>query len=120
MRTKQIILITAFSLLIISCSSVSANDGGLGFRFGLKAGVNFSNISGTGQYVNADVLTGFQVGGLVEMRLSPGFAFSPEFLFTTKGAKTKIIINQPSSKGTITDELDLSLKLSYIEIPVLA
>ena len=84
-------------LVAMATVSVSAQ------RFGVKAGLNFSNFYGN----DADgtkTLTGFQLGGLYELPLSGGFYLQPEALLTLKGAKD--------------DGTDQKIKPFYLEIPV--
>jgi hypothetical protein len=78
-------------------------------KFGVKAGVNFSNFSGDAE--DANIRTGFHVGGLAEIKFG-NFAVQPELLYSTAGAKTKY------NDGF--DNYDVTAKLSYITIPVAA
>ena len=88
---------------------------GQGLTYGLKAGVNFADISFSDVEPNeeefADALgnkTGFVVGGFVEVPLGPQFAFAPEVLYTQKGSKAEF-------PGDFTFTLDLQ----QVQIPVL-
>ena len=94
-------------------TSVSSADAIGRTTFGIRAGVNFSNI--TGRYANDskmknDLLPGFNVGVNLEMPIAPAFFIQPGVLFTTKGAKMEKI----SSAQTF----DVTTHLSYVEIPL--
>lgn len=98
----------AFSLFLILVMTlafaVAANAEGT--TFGIKAGVNFANIAGddTG---DLNSLTGFVGGGFAAIPMSPTLSIQPEVFYSQKGAKYEEL-------GT-----DVSLKLDYIDIPVL-
>ncbi|WP_271767742.1 porin family protein [Aquimarina algiphila] len=76
-------------------------------RFGAKAGVNFANISGDGTD-GVDGRTGFHIGALVEIPISEKFAFQPELLYSSQGAKLDI------------GNLETTTKINYINIPLMA
>jgi Outer membrane protein beta-barrel domain len=98
-------LIFSAAMLIAAGFSVNAQD----VKFGVKAGVNFSSLSGDVE--NADMLTGFHVGGLAEFKFG-NFAIQPELLYTTAGAKNDY------NDGFVSG--DLTAKTSYIAVPVAA
>lgn len=78
------------------------------FQFGLKAGVNVSNFSGSSfDNVDKKALVGFNGGAFLNFLLGDNFMISPEALFSSQGAKIK-------SAGTETN-----LKVSYLTVPVL-
>ena len=52
------------------------------FKPGIKAGVNFSNISN----IDYDTKTDFYVGGLLEMQFADFYALQPELLYSRQGA----------------------------------
>lgn len=97
--------IFAAAALIAVAFSAQAQD----IKFGVKAGANFSNFSGDAE--DANIRTGFHVGGLAEFKFG-NFAIQPELLYSTAGAKTKY------NDGF--DNYDVTAKLSYITIPVAA
>jgi len=77
-----------------------------GLKFGLKAGVNYSNYTGTG--VNTDAITNFHAGLVSEIKVFKNFALQPELLYSSQGASL-------NSLGT-----QFKNELGYISIPVLA
>ncbi len=105
------IIITIFATVVVftlSSASVSAQ----GLTAGLKAGMNIANLHGKDvkEVIGADLVSkmGFCAGGFITYNINDMFAIQPELLFTMKGAK----IEEAGYKETI--------KLNYLEIPVLA
>jgi len=88
-------------VLLVAMATVSVSAQ----RFGVKAGLNFSNYFSNKNY-DFKTVTGFQLGGLYELPLSGGFYLQPEALLTLKGAKL--------------DYKDIRMKPFYLEIPVRA
>jgi hypothetical protein len=77
--------------------------------FGIRAGVNFQNITGkdgTGKDLDNKLKTGFNFGFNAEIPVAPEFYFQPGILFSTKGAKS----NKTTPSAT--------LNLSYLEVPL--
>lgn len=79
-------------------------------KFGVKAGVNFANL--TGDVDDASMKVGFNVGGFAEIKVSDKFSVQPELLYSTQGAKEK------ESGFGYTSETKLTL--GYLNIPVMA
>lgn len=94
---KKIIL-SAFAVCAFAFSN--AQDSKL--SFGMKAGVNFSSVSGVKGTDGKDAKgrTGFYVGGLAEYKISDKFSIQPEVLYSMEGADKN--------------------SLDYIRIPVMA
>lgn len=113
-----------FIAIIVSCISISAfaqNDPF--FRFGLKGGVNLSNIRGNDLSLgsggsafnfkdNGDRSTGF-VGG-VFMRFGRDFYIQPEFLFSQKGGTFNAY-----KDGITNEEGKVDVRFSNFDVPVL-
>lgn len=80
------------------------------FQFGLKAGLNFSNLkSDEGNYFDASTRTGYQAG--VWARIGgAGVHFQPELYVTGKSSEAKFIQENEEGKVTFTS-LDLPLLL---------
>ncbi len=83
-------------------------------RFGAKAGVNFASLGG--DIEDVDGKTGFHVGAVVEIPLSDKFAFAPELLFSTQGAKSE----DSFDFGGFTFTEEETTKLNYLNIPLMA
>jgi len=95
---KRIIFSAAMLLLIHSAFAQHV-------EYGIKGGVNFSNLRNTTADNSADSKTGFNVGGLAHIHLTRAFAIQPEIVYSTQGAEF--------SNGD-------KLRLNYINVPVLA
>lgn len=86
-------------------------------RFGVKAGVNASDIkfeSGS----NMGALLGYQGGLMVDVGLSPKLSIQPALLFVTKGFGTELEFRDVS--GIIEETGRSTFRTNYIELPVLA
>ncbi len=105
---RNLLLLT---LLLFSAFTSSAQI----FRFGLKVGINYANQTGStitvnGTNYNAEAISSYHVGLISQIKLSDGFSFQPEVLYSTQGATYK--------PATVLQ--DINNKLGYISVPVLA
>ena len=101
-----------FVLLVITMTvlnNVNAQSNG---GFGLKVGVNRSNIyDSKNDDVVADAKMGFAVGGFFAIPLGDYIGFQPEVLFSQKGFKgTGKILGSP---------YELKRTTNYIDVPIL-
>ena len=104
-----------FAVVIAAFTMTSVNAQ----QFGVKAGVNFANMSGT--YIDkykdnvpdyeTSGRTGFHFGAVVEFELSDQIYLQPEILYSTQGFK------QSRKLGTKT--IDFTQKMDYLSIPVM-
>lgn len=101
MKAKFLVFL---SFLIIS-STVSAQI--------LKVGVNVANVTTTndGDIEEANALTSFQVGFLLNLKILPFTTFQPGILFTGKGSKTQ------SGESTDPTYFRATSNPYYVEIP---
>ena len=77
-------------------------------QFGIKAGVNFSNISTNQDDIeNLEGNVGFQTGLLFRINVSESFAIQPEALFVRKGTQYEFL-------GT-----EVKSNMDYVDIPVM-
>jgi hypothetical protein len=74
---------------------------------GVKAGLNLATLTGD-DADDAKTRAGLAAGGFVKVSLTPAFSVQPEVLYSMKGAKF-----EESSAD------DFTIKLDYIEVPVL-
>jgi len=74
--------------------------------FGLKAGTNYSDYTGTD--FGTSGLLGFHAGAIVNFRITNTLSFQEEFLFSTQGAKIK---------GDQFGEENINV--SYVTVPLL-
>ena len=108
---KVLIIAIAFSLLLGASNLFAQNpDVGLTGK-GLKAGLNLANFTGSDKPSDVKMRTAFAFGGFLTYSFTDLFAIQPELLYSMKGAKEKVV-----DQG-IT--VDITEKLSYLEIPVL-
>lgn len=107
---KKLLLFIVITVFIMS-PTFSQDDGGTstqGISFGVKAGVNFASLSGDdADEEELDGRTSIHAGGVVNIPVSEFFAVQPEVIYSAQGF-------------TFTDEVDVTGKLDYIIIPVLA
>ena len=88
-----------FALCLISlCTLVKAQD----THFGIKAGLNISSLN-VEDGADFSSKTGFHIGGLAHVHLSPHFAVQPELVYSTQGGK----------------DGNVKWKLGYLNMPVL-
>ena len=89
--------------------------------YGVRAGLNISNIGGeygpdSDDKLNLDSRAGFHIGGIVDIPITNGFYVQPGLLFTTRGAKE----SYSYSETGYSEEATTKYKPMYLEIPVLA
>ena len=102
----------AFLIIIAVCgfSQVRAQN------FGVKAGYNYSTLSGeTSSISTIEGLSGFYIGGLVELPISNMLSIQPELIFSRQGVDLRQGLKNFSIK-TDTSEI----RLDYLNIPVMA
>jgi hypothetical protein len=106
MKKSKIII----ALLILFGFSQVSNAQESNLKFGVKGGVNFSNLS-TDNAQDNKMLTGVNLGLFAKLPVTSSIAIQPEIYFTTKGSK--LTYNNVFVDGTA------NFDLNYIEIPVL-
>jgi len=111
---KRLISVVA-AMAFVGMNAMAADAAAPALHFGVHAGVNFANTSNSvtlngapagtpAPAVDTSSMTGIMAGALAEFPLTDMFAIQPEVNFIQKGNKTG----------------DVSTKLNYIEVPVLA
>ena len=94
-------------LAIFSFTSLIAQE----VKFGAKAGVNFSNI--TGEMVDSfDGRTSFHIGAVAEIVFSEKFSFQPELIYSSQGSDYSEDFEGEDFEGTV--------KVDYLNIPLMA
>lgn len=91
---KKLILVGALAL----CGAVNAQT------FGVKAGVNVSNIS---EAEDTKAKVGFNAGVFMNAPIAANFSIQPEVLYNSKGAKLD------------DSNFDIKVNLDYISVPVM-
>jgi hypothetical protein len=114
MRTKYFLSLAAAAFLFF-CPAQAQQA-----LFGVKAGVNFANISSDVPDYSSDMRTGLHIGGGVNFVISDNFSITADLLYTMKGAKQETEYIQINNSVTITGTVEEKISLSYIEVPVLA
>lgn len=101
---KKLVL-AAVAVLAIGNSAFAQQE----VKFGPKAGVNFSSLSGND---DANSLTSFHVGAVAEIKFNEKFSIQPEVLYSAQGNKYETSSSLGSYKAT--------QNLDYINIPIMA
>ena len=109
--TKLTINLFSIILLFVIQVSQAQEAGTTAAKFGVKGGVNFSNLY-TKDVDDNNVLTGFNIGFFAKLPITSFLAIQPEVTYSTKGAELKY--NNFFANGTAKSQLN------YVEIPVLA
>ena len=109
MNTK-LIGILSLAVLIFTSTAKAQDDKQNNIRFGVKAGVNVSNMY-TKDVDDKNTMYGFNGGLFLKIPLSENIAFQPELLYSMKGAELKY--NNTFVSGTAR------FSLNYIDVPLL-
>lgn len=108
---KKLLLVAAVAAFTFSTAQSQE------LRFGLKAGVNFANMSiDPDEGEKMDSRTSLHIGGFVEIPITEKFSVQPELLYSSQGSQQK------TTEEIFGEEfnLEVKLKLDYINIPVMA
>lgn len=106
---KKIIL---SSLLVLAFGSTYAQKA----EFGIKGGLNVANQNYSGDEIpSPSSITGFHIGGFVEIKIDDKVSIQPELLYSAQGSKFNMDVQQDG----ITYNTVNKFKLSYINIPVM-
>jgi len=101
-----LIIVLIFSITSVTGQSPDRSN----LRFGIKGGLNISNMY-TKDVQDNNTLTGFNAGLFLKMPFTSVLAFQPELLYTKKGSEL-------TYNSFISGKASFSL--SYIEMPLLA
>lgn len=83
------------------------------FMIGPKAGVNFSSLSNVAK---GEMLPGFYLGAVSELKILEKFSFQPEIVYSSQGIKN---IYSETLNGVTANHHNHD-KLEYIHVPLLA
>ncbi len=118
-----LVLMFAVAAFAQETTTTTTTETGL-THYGIKVGASLANLTGsdakspfadtlgTGISVSKKMLIGFAAGLFADYQIAPQFAVAVEPMYVMKGAKYEATL------GTVKETA--KLKLSYIEIPVLA
>lgn len=109
MKKRNRILATLIVLFTTSIA-VNAQSKDSNAEFGVKGGLNFSNMY-TEDVDDNNVLTSFNAGIYAKLPITNAIAIQPELLYSRKGAE--LVYDNLFAEGTA------KFKLNYIEMPVL-
>lgn len=107
---NQIKFLTAIAFIGLSLTSVQAQSNSDEPQFGIKGGVNFSNIYST-EVDDDNVLTSFNAGIYGSFPVGDIISIQPELLYSRKGGE--LVYDNAIATGKT------QFKLNYIEVPVL-
>ena len=91
-------------VLTLACASPAAAQ----ITYGVKAGVNFANVSFDGDDVPSSSRVGLLAGALATVPLTGWLSVQPEAIYTVKGASIDIF------------DIESDYIVDYLEVPVLA
>ena len=99
-------------MTVCGLSQVRAQD------FGVKAGYNYSTFSGeTSSISTIEGLSGFYIGGLVDLPISDVLSIQPELIFSRQGVALRQEIKGFGFNVSINNA---DIRLDYLNIPVMA
>ena len=108
MRKIALLIIMA----VCGLSQVHAQD------FGVKAGYNYSTFSGeTSSLSTIEGLSGFYIGGLVDLPISDVLSIQPELIFSRQGVALR---QELKGFGLNVSINNADIRLDYLNIPVMA
>lgn len=108
MRKTAIVLLVLTTALVLGLPQYCSAQG---LSLGIKGGMNMSNFTGD-SLTNPENLTGIIIGGYATIGLLPNIAIQPEVLYSQKGCK--------ESGDFLGTPIELTTRINYLEIPVLA
>ena len=109
---KKVLMLLVVSLIFVS---VTLSQGLI--AKGAKAGINFSNWSGSDAPSGWESKTGYTVGGFITYGVDNDFAVQPEVYYTLKGSQTTRTLMGTSYTSTVYTS---SVSIDYLEVAILA
>ena len=119
---KMILVLVAIASIMTQGNAQKTKTGNTGdLRFGIKAGLNVSNIYDTkGEDFVAKAKAGVAIGGFAQIPLVSIIGLQPEILFSQKGFRgTGKILGNPYSYTRTTDYLDIPILLAIKPVEML-
>ena len=86
-------------------------------QFGGKVGVDMTNFWGPN--VEHGMKPGYQVGLIMEYKVSPKFGIAPEVVFAAQGGKSKALAFDINNHGLELTSTDIKYNANYINVPVM-
>jgi hypothetical protein len=116
MKKLLMVLTLALSFVFVASAIQAQVEPGI-TGAGIKAGGNMENVTGDDIAEN-DFQFGFTGGGFATFTVNEYFGVQPEVLFVMKGTKGDALVVDPDGQNIVVT--DGKVKLTYIQIPVLA
>src|SRR5690554_7324230 len=85
---------------------------------GLRAGLNFQNLTGDGASDEAKMALCFNIGLDYEIAVAPDFYFAPGLFFATKGTKQEYEESLELFGESIEVSFSDDITISYLEVPL--
>jgi Outer membrane protein beta-barrel domain len=99
--------------VLVAGATKAQTSGSKDIQFGVKAGVNFSNVIKTrDDNFKTTFKPGFNAGVFVEVPIIDRLSFAPEVVFSQKGYK--------STSTFLGTDYEYSVTTNFIEVPILA
>lgn len=115
---KKITLsILAFGAFMLSAQAQETKSESKEIRFGVKAGLNLANLTND---EDGKVRPSFHIGAVAEFAIGDKFSIQPELLYSRQGSKASVSHTIEDGDVVMKFDADGTLKLDYINIPVLA
>jgi hypothetical protein len=95
------------NILVVVCLLIASYCNARDFKFGVKTGLNFSNIVGDGS--DGKINTRFYLGGFFNKPISDIVSFQPELVISMQGSKV----------DTGGMKFDVKVNTTYLNIPLL-
>ncbi len=99
-------ILSTVAAVVFMIGTANAQHGSAHSAFGIKGGANFYNLNSDPDN-DAKTLVGFNAGVLGHIHLSKMFAFQPEVVYSSQGARVEL----PGD--------DAKIKLGYINVPMM-
>lgn len=101
-------------VVFLSATTMYAQSDDTTIQFGVKGGVNLANF--TGDDVDMESMTSFNLGLFMEIPISERFSFQPEVLYSGQGST--IVKRDQDNFLDFGDNVEY--KLNYIQVPLMA
>jgi len=117
---KKIVLMVAAVALMAGSISAQVVDNRNELQFGLKIGLNLSNVyDSEGEQFDADAKFGLAAGGFLSIPIGTYLGVQPEILFSQKGFKaTGTLLGSPYEFTRTTSYLDIPLLIALKPSPM--
>ena len=86
-------------------------------QFGGKVGVDMTNFWGPD--VEHGMKPGYQVGLIMEYKVTPKFGIAPEVVFAAQGGKSKALAFDINNHGLELTSTDIKYNANYINVPLM-